>query len=67
MNEGNKKGDEKMEYKNITKERLQQFVKICEIMKNEVLPLQDDINTTDFIILLGEIDDLKESLENIIV
>ena len=49
-----------------TKERINQFIKICDIMQNELSPVQDKISLISYITLVNEISELKESLEGLI-
>ena len=49
-----------------TTERINQFIKICDIMQNELSPVQDKISLISYINLINEICELKESLEGLI-
>lgn len=49
-----------------TKERINQFIKICDIMQNELSPLHDKISLISYITIISEICELKESLKGLI-
>ena len=45
-----------------TTERINQFIKICDIMQNELSPVKDEISSIAYFTLVNELCKFKESL-----